>query len=343
MLGFVCPARRIPSKHEAWSTLKRSSDDKLFAIGDVHGCADELRELLEQLPLDPECTVVFLGDYIDRGDQSREVVDQVLELQSRCKVVPLIGNHEMMLLEFLDGSDPRKVARFIYNGGSATLASYADEHGQYAIPDSHLEFFAGLSFFHQTEEFFFVHAGVPDIALDRIDPDEHGETMIWVRGPFLQSAFEWGRRIVHGHTPVSGVDIQPRRINLDTACVYDYALSAMAFPSLRTYSVPRKKRIEPLYLRDLESRRRAVRFPGQVTVRVPRAEAVYEFHTVDYSEIGMYMRLDGPRDPRFEIHDAIAGTIGDGENFNVRFLGKIVRVARGDDEIGYGVRIIDKA
>src|SRR4051812_16573164 len=133
----------------------------LFAIGDVHGCAEELRALIQKLPLRRDSLVVFLGDYIDRGPDSRGVVDTILELQQYCRVVCLLGNHELMLREFLDGSDPRRVARFIYNGGSATLASYADHDGVFVMPQDHRDFYDALLYHYVVGEHCFVHAGLP--------------------------------------------------------------------------------------------------------------------------------------------------------------------------------------
>ena len=118
-----------------------SAYGRVIAIGDVHGCADELRALIQQLPLERDTLVVFLGDYIDRGPDSRGVVDTVLELEQYCEVVCLLGNHELMLREYLAGTDPRLIARFIYNGGSATLASYADHDGVVVMSQEHRTFF----------------------------------------------------------------------------------------------------------------------------------------------------------------------------------------------------------
>src|SRR5688500_9784566 len=110
----------------------------LFAIGDIHGCVDELRQLLNQLPRSSESTLVFLGDYIDRGPASREVIDTLLGLAQQDHVVPLMGTHEAMFHDFLRDPHSPGGASFIYNGRSATLASYANGD-QYVIPESHIE------------------------------------------------------------------------------------------------------------------------------------------------------------------------------------------------------------
>ena len=146
-----------------------SSPTKIFAIGDVHGCASELRMLLNKLPLTPDCVVVFLGDYVDRGPQSKQVIDTALELQQQCKVIALKGNHEALFLSFLRDPSSEAAGMFIYNGGSATLHSYATPEGEYRIPRSHRDFLENLELYYETDEFFFVHAGIPRIPMAQID------------------------------------------------------------------------------------------------------------------------------------------------------------------------------
>ena len=110
---------------------------KIFAIGDVHGCADELVELLGNLPLDDQSLVVFLGDLVDRGPKSKEVIDHILKLKEMCQVVAISGNHEAMFLSFLDHPESIESILFIMNGGLATLDSYADEisHHGFSLPN----------------------------------------------------------------------------------------------------------------------------------------------------------------------------------------------------------------
>lgn len=315
----------------------------VFAVGDIHGCAAELRALLSILPIDASSTVVFLGDYIDRGPSSKEVVDVILELKRRCRVVTLMGNHESMLLEFLDGSDPRKVARFIYNGGSSTLASYADESGAWHMPPQHLAFFRELRMLHDDGANLFVHAGLPDVPIAKIDPKEHAEHLLWIRREFFESRFPWARRVVHGHTPVREVEIHERRINLDTGCVYGRELSAIELPSLKVYSVPRQLDDEPrVYLKDQDGRRQAMRFSGAVTVRVDNQGRVLDFVTIDYSEIGMAIRQDGEAPVPLEVGQEVRGVVGDPDDFQISFTGKVVRFAREGDSILYGIAIVEK-
>jgi serine/threonine protein phosphatase 1 len=323
------------------------STSSLFVIGDVHGCASELKTLLNKLPLHPTSTVVFLGDYIDRGPHSREVIDTILKLRAFCAVVTLTGNHEAMLQDFLHDPLSQGAGMFVYNGGGATLASYADEHGNYEIPEQHLEFFSQLKLWYETPDFFFVHAGVPDIALDQLDEKEHKKEMMWVRRSFHRSTFPWNKIIVHGHSPVPEVHFGARRINVDTGCVYEQVLTALELPSRKIYSVMRSRDDRKVHLRDFGSNRIAVRFRGAIPVYVHRGGETFEFETIDYSEFGMLMRFiahdESGADPDRRVlatGDKIEGHIGSDTSKLLGFSGHVVRVQI-DDEHGpcYAVKI----
>ena len=315
----------------------------LFAIGDIHGCAFELRALLNKLSLAPDSTVVFLGDYIDRGAHSRAVIDTVIELGEYCNVVALMGNHESMFIDFLENPTSTRAGLFIVNGGSSTLAGYADERGNYTIPAAHVEFLRRLALFHQTDENFFVHAGVPDIPLSQITYEEHREHLLWMRGAFLRSTFTWEKVVVHGHTPVPAVQISPNRINIDTGCVFHRRLTAMSFPDMRVYSVRRQRVEQPVYLRDQYSRRRALRFKGAVPIEVRRGSEVFHCETVDYSEVGLYMRdLSNAAEPSFEADEIIEGMIGANTHGASMFRGQIVRVDRNVTGLYYAVKLLPR-
>ena len=301
----------------------------LFAIGDVHGCAEELRALIQKLPLRRESIVVFLGDYIDRGPDSRGVVDTILELRQYCNVVCLLGNHELMLREFLDGSDPRRVARFIYNGGSATLASYADHDGVFVMPEEHREFYEGLLYHYVLGDFCFVHAGLPT-SLEEIDLERHGEEMVWMRHRPGMPEPNYEKIIVHGHSAIESIDIQPRRINLDTACVYGRRLTALEMNSYDMYTVERSTAPQPIYLRDSkDSRRNALRFSGKVPVVIVHKGKRLVFETINYSEIGMLMVPVEPGEVAFAAGAALSGTIGVGDTATP-FKGVVLRVDTGN-------------
>jgi len=316
----------------------------LFAIGDIHGCADELRLLLERIPRTSETTIVFLGDYIDRGPSSRAVIETVLELAEQCHVVALRGNHEAMLLDYLDAPQSAAAATFVYNGGSATLASYADARGHVQIPDAHIAFFRELPIWHQTERAVFVHAGLPQRPLGELDPERDGPTMLWTRGGFLKTKYDWGKVVIHGHTPVPRVTVWPNRINLDTGCVFNGKLTALEVPGQTCFSVRRLPARRRIVLPDRDGRREAHRFVGSIPVRVKRGDRIHVFVTVDYSEVGMYLRsVDVADNARFEETERIEGVVGPETSSPVSFSGIIVRKRIDDNGVHYGVKVLDTA
>ncbi len=216
----------------------------IYAIGDIHGCLKALTDLIGQLPLKPEDEVVFLGDYIDRGPDSKGVLDYLLKNQQPNWRF-LRGNHEQMLLEWLGTPNSMTASNWLLNGGLQTLQSYVppekmDEvRGEGAhmvlqsnIPPSHAEFFNSLPLTYETPDYFFCHAGVNlDSPLDKQEQDD----LLWIRRKFLQDPRPTSKKIVHGHTPVETLDLTRDRINLDTGCVYGGSLTALAFPEMKVY------------------------------------------------------------------------------------------------------------
>jgi serine/threonine protein phosphatase 1 len=169
---------------------------------------------------------VFLGDYIDRGPDSRGVVTKLMALQERNSggVVCLRGNHEAILLDAVRSGNHDL---WFVNGGGDTLASYGVESAR-KLPAEHLRWFASLKTSFDDGRRFFVHAGVdPERPLDAQSEDD----LVWIREPFLSQRRDYGRLIVHGHTPQrSGrPDVRSWRLNLDTAAVYGGRLSAAFF------------------------------------------------------------------------------------------------------------------
>jgi serine/threonine protein phosphatase 1 len=192
---------------------------RLLAVGDIHGCRDLLQQLMQQVAPSAEDQVVFLGDYIDRGPDSRGVIDYLLEFRQRWpQTVFLKGNHEAMFLDFLAGHER---LRYLLNGGEATLSGYR-ERGKLMIPPDHLQFFHDLRLYFETEHHLFVHAGLrPGVALE----DQGEENLLWIREDFLNSDYRWGKTIVFGHTPLRKPQLRPDRIGLDTGAVYGRFLS----------------------------------------------------------------------------------------------------------------------
>ena len=209
---------------------------KIFAIGDIHGCYDQLKALVEKIPIDfSRDTLLFIGDYIDRGPHSAEVVDYLIQLKKRVKeVIFLKGNHEDMLDKFLNGDD-----RFTYllNGGQQTLDSYLKKTVQpesFPIPPDHVEFFKSLRLYYETEEFIFVHAGLrPRTPLET----QSTEDLLWIRDNFISTKYDFGKRVIFGHTPLKKPLVEPNKIGIDTGAVYGNALTCVQLPELLFFKV----------------------------------------------------------------------------------------------------------
>ena len=167
---------------------------RTLAIGDIHGCDTALETLLPILSIKPDDTVVVLGDVVDRGPGSRQVVERLLALTSECRVVLIMGNHEQMMLDSLGGRGP--VQAWLRYGGMATLTSYGDDPRK--IPPAHLEFLrSGLDFWETAGELY-IHANLePEVALDK-------QTEEWLRWTHLsgdETPHPSGKRVICGHTP----------------------------------------------------------------------------------------------------------------------------------------------
>jgi len=204
---------------------------KIFAIGDIHGSFDRLQDLMQKIPVDfANDTLVFIGDYIDRGPGSVEVVEYLLDLKKRVSgAIFLKGNHEDMLEKYLDGTD-----RFTYllNGGQNTLDSYlskTDRSGSFPIPPDHMEFFKSLRLYYETEAYIFVHAGLrPKVPL----ASQETEDLLWIRDKFIYSKYNFGKPVVFGHTPLEKPLVEPNKIGIDTGAVYGNALTCVQLPDM---------------------------------------------------------------------------------------------------------------
>jgi serine/threonine protein phosphatase 1 len=201
-----------------------------YAIGDIHGCLDKLRSLMLRCEMHAEgrpMSFVFVGDYIDRGPQSCGVIDCLIDLKAEHgeNVVTLMGNHEAMALAAFDGSGP--VRLWLAQGGLATLESYRVAEAS-ELPRAHVDWLRALPLSYDDGRRFFVHAGVnPGAPLDAQDDFD----LLWIREPFLSHGGDYGRLIVHGHTPLAdGVpDLRGNRLNLDTGAVFGGPLTAAVF------------------------------------------------------------------------------------------------------------------
>ncbi len=206
-----------------------------YAIGDIHGSLDKLKSLIAACEEDAagrEMILVFLGDYIDRGPESAGVVRFMLSLQEglRDRIVTLLGNHEAWALAILDGTMP--VGPWLVNGGAATLESYGVGDVE-DLPRAHLDWMRSLRLIYDDGRRFFVHAGVDPL---RPLSAQHESALLWIREPFLDDERDYGRLVVHGHTPLrtGRPDLRSNRLNLDTAAVFGGPLTAAVFNDAQT-------------------------------------------------------------------------------------------------------------
>jgi serine/threonine protein phosphatase 1 len=205
---------------------------RIYAIGDVHGHVDLLGQLFAKIEADltrrpiARPLVVMLGDYIDRGPASRETIDLLIAYGRTHETVFLKGNHETYVFEF--AKNPAILQHWQKFGALETLRSYGlktatfmsdvdlrelSQAWQSAMPPAHLDFFSNLKMTFACGDYFFVHAGVrPGIPLHKQNEND----LLWIREDFLESDENFGKLIVHGHTPVPEPDFRPNRINIDT-------------------------------------------------------------------------------------------------------------------------------
>lgn len=199
-----------------------------YVIGDIHGCLQPLQRLIHKIDPQPGDEVVFIGDYIDRGPHSREVVEYLLTLPHRC--VFLLGNHEKMLLDFLAGEEPHL---YLSNGGLATLTSYGGDPDN--IPQAHLRFYRSLRPIYETPHHLFVHAGIrPLVPLEQQDLKD----LMWIRQEFFQFVGRFPKPVIFGHTPMRRVLMAEDRIGIDTGCVYGGKLTCVKLPHRDIIQVP---------------------------------------------------------------------------------------------------------
>ena len=215
-----------------------SPGQRVYAIGDVHGCIDRLAALHEQIAEDlavrpvEHAVLIHLGDYVDRGTDSAQVVDWLINKPPvpADLIVNLMGNHEHMMLSAISGKDADAASHWLSNGGADSLLSWglnrAVPAGEWAarIPLQHLLFLRDLAISHRIGPYMFVHAGVqPGVPLDQ----QSRHDMLWIREPFLTSRADHGAVIVHGHTPRREPAVLPNRIAIDTGAVVGGALTCV--------------------------------------------------------------------------------------------------------------------
>ena len=205
---------------------------RVYAVGDVHGRADLLEAVFARIDADlttypvMQAVQVFLGDYIDRGPRSRDVIDLLIDRRKHHSILCLRGNHETFATQFL--SNPSILGYWMRCGGVDTLLSYGvtptvtdDPQEQEeiaaafreALPPSHRHFLQGLALSFTCGDFFFAHAGVrPGIPLRH----QRRQDLLWIREEFLLHEEDFGKVVVHGHSPTVNPDVRANRINIDT-------------------------------------------------------------------------------------------------------------------------------
>lgn len=191
---------------------------RIIAIGDIHGCLSKLKILLHKIIPTENDLFVFLGDYIDRGEDSPGTVEFLLSFAKKYKSEFLLGNHEQLLLDLLDYADTTFLAK--KNGGEETIRQY--KAAGISLVD-HLPFFRSLKSYYEIDEFIFVHAG---LLAGKPLHEQELEDLLWIRAEFIESPYDWNKTIVFGHTPQKVPLLSTHRIGLDTGAGYGKSLTA---------------------------------------------------------------------------------------------------------------------
>ena len=193
-----------------------------FAIGDIHGCFHTFKALLtETLSIQKSDEIYCVGDYVDRGNDSKKVIDFIIDLRLQgYQIHTLRGNHEQMMLD--STIDLERLVLWLKNGGEETLKSFGIASVK-ELPETYLTFLNETKLFIATNKHIFVHAGL-NFRID--DPFTDEESMLWTRDEYFDKAKINNRILIHGHTPISFKAIykqrNPNRLNIDNGCVYDY-------------------------------------------------------------------------------------------------------------------------
>lgn len=214
-------------------------ENNTFAVGDIHGCLSELKQLLDKLPLNKQSLVIFLGDYIDRGPDSKGVVSFLLEFRKKHNCIFLMGNHEQLMLDFIDF---RRLNPWLSNGAKQTLESYGYDGGDFQVPADHLNFFRSCEYFLEASDYFFVHGGIPADLTIKQALKRSKVHLIWERDHINAQKYKWEKTIVCGHTPQKKAVLKDKLIAIDTGCVYGTPsgyghLTAIQIPSRTLFQV----------------------------------------------------------------------------------------------------------
>ncbi len=219
--------------------------DRLFAISDIHGCYKTFYELVvNTIKLKKSDHLILLGDYIDRGDKSKEVIDFIIDLSGKgFNITPLTGNHELMMTDAYHNQD--MLPLWLMNSGLSTLSSF-DIQDIREMDNHYLDFFSNLEYYRVSGNFIFVHAGFDDYATN---PFLDTRSMVWECRFSYDNPHLRNKTIIHGHRPKTiayvkrMISEKSKVIPVDTGCVYDREqgygnLSALEVTSMTLFSVP---------------------------------------------------------------------------------------------------------
>lgn len=247
-------AKFLKSRRSAVARPAIPAERRVYAIGDVHGCADELERLLAMIDADDAArgatrtTLIFIGDLVDRGPASARVIECACRLvESGRDVRFLAGNHEEIFARSLDG-DAKALRLFCRIGGRETALSYGIGAAEYdeldydglavaldrQVPEEHRAFLNRLENLIEMGDYVFVHAGVhPGVGLDEQSPTD----LRWIRSPFLEHGRPLAKMVVHGHTISDDLDVQPHRIGIDTGAYATGRLTAIGLEGEALWSL----------------------------------------------------------------------------------------------------------
>ncbi len=210
--------------------------DKIIAIGDVHGCLQTLKALWNKLEPYSDQPHLFIGDYIDRGPDSKGVIDFLMNVRNERECIFLRGNHEQMLLDAYERGD---AYNWMLNGGESTLKSYGEDVIVKDISTEHIQFYRDTQLFYETENFFFVHAGAPphqSLEESKQSTSAH-DFFLWGRDHLNVFDTPWEKTVVFGHTPRPYPIRKKKMIGIDTGCVYNKIgygkLTAVYLPDMK--------------------------------------------------------------------------------------------------------------
>lgn len=228
---------------------EKTGVNRTLVVGDIHGKISLFNQLLEKMAYKPgEDRLILIGDLVDRGEDSRAVVDKAIELKAEAPnhVIVIRGNHEAMMLAALAHPEGEQAELWYYNGGIETLQSYADEEGNLDVPESHWDFIASLPTWYEDDHAIYVHAGLPEADdgtfLHPKDSSENPE-LYWARNRRFFNEYN-GKLVVFGHT-ITGMVFGEREkvwlrdtlIGVDTGAYLTGTLSAIELPSRNVYNV----------------------------------------------------------------------------------------------------------